>query len=109
MLENIGVEMSVRMESGCGDLSGGGTPVADNFTVQKDDRPEDAPVVMGLVAMVRVKDYLAAFVADQVFVVGRKKVHAAAAKTAGAGVAVQDEVETFPMLMNQFISEQRNT
>ena len=65
--------MSVRMERGCGNLSGRGTPVADNFAVQKDDRPEDAPVVMGLVAMVRVKDYLAAFVADQVFVVGRKR------------------------------------
>ena len=73
MQENIGVEKSVRAERGCGDLSGGGTPVADNFAVQKDDRPEDAPVVMGLVAMVRVKDYLAAFVADQVFVEGGKK------------------------------------
>ena len=88
MLENIGVEMSIRVERGCGDLSGRGTPVADNFAVQKDDRPEDAPVVMGLVAMVRVKDDLAAFIANQVFVVGRKKVHATASETAGAGIAV---------------------
>lgn len=97
--------MSVKMERGCGNLSGGGTPVADHFTVQKDDRPEDATVVVGLVAMIGMKDNLAALVTDQVFVVRRKKMHAAAAETPGARVAVQDEVEAFPMLMNQFTSQ----
>lgn len=105
MLEGIDVGMSIRVEKGRGNISGGDTPITDHFAVQKDDRPEDATVVVGLVAMIRMKDNLAALVTDQVFVVRRKKMYATAAETPGAGVAVQDEVEAFPMLMNQFTSQ----
>ena len=106
MLEGIDVGMSIRVEKGRGNISGGDTPITDHFAVQKDDRPEDATVVMCLVAMVRMKDDLAALITDQILIVRRKKMHATAAETPGAGVAVQDEFEAFPMLMNQFISKQ---
>ena len=61
-------------------------PVAAYYAVAGDDGLENAAVVVRLVAEFRRKHYVAAFVADKVFVVGRDEKAPTFAETACATI-----------------------
>ena len=71
-----------------------GCPVATNDTIIGNDRLKNAAVVVGLVAVIRGKDDIAAFVTDKIFVIGRNQEVFPLAETTGAAIIGQIE---FPM------------
>ena len=60
---------------------------------------------MCAVTMVGMEGYVAALVSDQVFVVWREQMHAAASEPSGPAGAVEVEDKAFPSLLKQFISK----
>ena len=80
-------------------------PVADDFAAQEEDRPEVACVVMCPVTMVWVKGYVAAFITDQVFVVGREEVDAVTAVPTESAVSMIYQIEAIPSFLDQFFAQ----
>lgn len=72
------------MEDRCLDFAAGGGPVAYGLSVLENDRPEDAVAAMNSMNMVWVKCDVATLVTNQVFVIGRKEVNAAAPESSGS-------------------------
>ena len=95
------VQVGGGVEDFRGDFAGGGVPIADDFTVLEEHRPEDTAVVVGAVAVVGMEGDVAAFVADEVFVVRRKKMRATASESADSAVLMKVKIQTFPALANQ--------
>ena len=105
LAEGVFAHGRVRVEDFHLGLAAGRGPVAHDLAVQQHHRPEDAAVVVGVVAMVRVDGDVAALVADQVFVVGWKEGDGAAAESARAAVPVTPESEPAPAVPDEFVAE----
>ena len=85
------------------DFAAGGGPVADDFAILENHGPEDAFLVVGMMAVVGVEGHMAALVADEVFVVGREEVNASVPESPCTAVLVAVEGESLPALLYEFI------
>ena len=102
LIQGFQADSYVRVKDFGPDFSAGDGPVADDLAVEEDDGPEDAGVVVGAVGVVGVEYDVAAFVSDEVFVVGGQEGDGAAAEAAGAAVLMAEEAEAFPALFDEF-------
>ena len=87
--QGFGIRINVRMEDIRPDDSVGEGPVTDDLSVRQDHRPEDAPLIMGLVPVVGMQGNMAALVADEVFIIGWKKVQATTSESAYSGISME--------------------
>ena len=80
------VQAEVLAEEINGDVVFVAGPVAGYMTVQEDNGPEGAALVVGVVPVLDGQDHIAALVADEVFVEGWEQDASALLEAAGAGV-----------------------
>lgn len=106
MLEGIDVGMSIRVEKGRGNISGGDTPITDHFSVDKDNGPENTAIVMGAMAMVGMQGNVTALISDQVLVIWRKQMHASMSEPPGTAITMKKENTAFPTFLDKFVSKQ---
>ncbi len=82
-----------------------GGPIANNFAVLEDNRPENAVAAVGAVHVVGMDGQLAALVTNKVFVVGREEVNVSAPESAGAAILVAEESKPFPAFLYEFVPD----